>query len=119
MKYSLAILALLAMLTALPASPAWSETDNYAQCMESCMAPAIESGDQDAINAAVKKCLDQCAPEEGDLNNEVYATSSGNSGSTGKCLTDCSSKHRQCLRTERDPMKCQIQFENCRRKCYR
>ncbi len=79
------------------------------------MAPVFESRDTEAIETAIQKCANQCSgPLEG-----VYAADEPSGSHLGRCLTDCASKHRQCLNEVRDPLKCQIQFENCRMRCYR
>ncbi len=114
MKYSFGVLVMLAMLAA---SQAWSAEDQLEQCMEACLAPAIESGDPDVIDAAIPKCVAQCSgPLEAVGSNDAASVSGM---SVGRCMADCSSKHRQCLRTMRDPLKCQIRLENCRQGCFR
>ena len=117
MKHSILILATLAMLMALPATNAWSQSSKRKQCMEECLAPAIESGDPDVINAAIRKCAAQCSPP---LDNVGANAAAGALGmSLGGCLSTCYSKNRNCLNTVRDPLKCNIQFEYCRNACYR
>ena len=108
MKYLFLILALFAMLLTLPAPDAWSQPSEMEQCMEACLAPAIRSRDPEAIETAIQKCATQCSgPVEG-----VYAADGPSGSHLGRCLTDCAGKHRHCLSVERDPLKCQIQFEN-------
>lgn len=63
MKNSLPILVMLALLVALPATAAWSQSNDSKQCMETCLEPAIKSGDEDVIKQAVKQCKAQCTPE--------------------------------------------------------
>ncbi len=116
MKYPLVILALIAILAAFPARSAWTQGNIGRQCMEDCLAPAIESGEADTIEAAIEDCLNQCSSKTQNTANLGDDTCSDG---LGDCLSVCSTEHSQCEDREDDPRKCQLQYEDCREKCYR
>lgn len=98
MKISIPVLVMLAVLVALPATAAWSQSNDFKQCMETCLEPDKKSGDEDVIKEAVKQCKAQCNPEPlGYLN--LGSASSGMSSTSfeGECVDICKSMHEQCL----------------------
>ncbi len=118
MKHILPILVMLAMLVALPASPAWSQNNDYEQCMNDCLKSAKKYGDEDFIKEATRGCAYLC-------NSKILGDSNLGSAdifipyeSMTKCLRICGSLERRCLRlNEQPPEKCQNEAEECRSKC--
>ena len=119
MKNSLPILVMLVMLAALPASPAWSQNKGTVQCMENCLEPAIESGDEDVIHEAITHCLAQCNPPEPLGYSKLGSKNSGmSSSSKDECLQICFRKDRQCLKEwGRIPGKCSEKLNKCWKAC--
>ena len=124
MKHILTILPMLAMLAALPASPApaWSQKSDSEKCMDYCLEPTLEyctkhGGDSDVIEEALRQCLAQCHPEA--PGNLMFGSANSFTpyGSIEECLVNCASKYRQCLRLDRTPKKCNIEFDKCWSKC--
>jgi hypothetical protein len=113
MKNSLPILVMLALLVAFPATAAWSQSNDARQCMETCLEPAIKSGDEDVIKQAVKQCKAQCNPEPLG-SSQLGSTSSGMSTSSlGMCDEICRSRFEQCFVNGHSLEHCSQVLEGC------
>ena len=92
--------------------PVWCDNSS-GECMEKCLAPALETGDPAAIEAAITACKAQCLP----LTTTGAGTLSMSGYERGRCIANCASQNRQCLITKRSPTQCHLAYENCKRGC--
>jgi len=113
MKNSLPILVMLTLLVALPATAAWSQSNDARQCMETCLEPAIKSGDEDVIKQAVKQCKAQCNPAPQGYLKLDSAGSGMSTRSIGDCSEICRSRFEQCLVNGHSPEHCSQVLEGC------
>jgi len=113
MKRLTILLCVFTALVLAQAQPARCGEDTSLQCMEDCLAPAIETGDPEVIMAAIEACEKRCLP----ANTGLMGTNGMSGYERGRCISNCASQNRQCLITTRDPAKCHLQYENCKRGC--
>ncbi|MFO7816864.1 MAG: hypothetical protein R6V39_04185 [Desulfovibrionales bacterium] len=120
MKHIFPILVMLVVLVALPATAAWSQSNDSTKCMENCLEPAIESGDEDVIHEAITHCLAQCNPPEPLGHSKLGSTNSGMSTSfKNECLQICFRKDDQCQEEwgRAAPEKCSKKLKKCWDAC--
>lgn len=119
MKIFFVILSGLAMSVVFSVPSVQGEPNQVEQCMEDCLEPAIKSEDPEAIQAAIESCVRQCTPSTWTLGSSNSESLGQNRDDNIQCIVNCASKKRQCLIIDKDNQKCDIQFKNCRRSCYR
>ncbi|MDK2957349.1 MAG: hypothetical protein PWQ57_2847 [Desulfovibrionales bacterium] len=113
MKHALFLaLALCIVSFTVQAGPAWCDEDNSGQCMEDCLKSAVESSDPDVLEKAIQACEPQCLASQNPLEGV-----GANGMSKGRCITNCASELRNCLKTVQNPKICNVQHVSCKRKC--